>query len=98
MRIAVGVILVTGICGGYVFALPVAHHHVISKDLDRTVDQMYNSYISISNDRANDNNKVDVISQQMYLDAPTHTRRQQKTKKTYLLVKSLRQRNKRYIS
>ncbi|XP_044269275.1 uncharacterized protein LOC123014294 isoform X3 [Tribolium madens] len=75
MRIAFGVIFITGIFGGFfaenVFALPVAHHHVISKDLDRTaVDEMYKSYISISNDRGDDNDEVISRVQQVYLDSP----------------------------
>ncbi|XP_044269274.1 uncharacterized protein LOC123014294 isoform X2 [Tribolium madens] len=108
MRIAFGVIFITGIFGGFfaenVFALPVAHHHVISKDLDRTaVDEMYKSYISISNDRGDDNDEVISRVQQVYLDSPkisvSKNGKQQKTKQTaYLLVKSMSQRNKRYIS
>jgi hypothetical protein len=53
MRIAFGVIFVTGIFGGFfgdnASASPVHHHHVISKDLDdTTADKMNKPYISIS--------------------------------------------------
>nr|XP_008199226.1 PREDICTED: uncharacterized protein LOC103314591 isoform X3 [Tribolium castaneum] len=69
MRIAFGVIFVTGIFGGFfaenVFALPVARHHVITKDLD--LDEMYKSYTSISNDRDDYNDKV---TSRVYLDSP----------------------------
>ncbi|EFA01202.2 hypothetical protein TcasGA2_TC010529 [Tribolium castaneum] len=102
MRIAFGVIFVTGIFGGFfaenVFALPVARHHVITKDLD--LDEMYKSYTSISNDRDDYNDKV---TSRVYLDSPqisvSKNGKQQKTKQTaYLLVNTMSQRNKRYIS
>ncbi|XP_068905261.1 uncharacterized protein CNMa isoform X1 [Tenebrio molitor] len=110
MRIAFGVIFVTGIFGGFfgdnASASPVHHHHVISKDLDdNTVDKMNKPYISISHDRADNSDKADVITrvQKVFVDSPksnvSKNGKQQKTKQTaYLLVKTMRQRNKRYIS
>ncbi|KAJ3663795.1 hypothetical protein Zmor_008020 [Zophobas morio] len=107
MRIAVEVVFVTGIFGGffgdYIFALPV-ERHVIANGQGKSDDEMYRSYVSISNDRASNNNEVDVLSrvQQVYIDTPTTTvgknGKQPKTTKAYLLVKTLRQRNKRYVS
>ncbi|XP_068905271.1 uncharacterized protein CNMa isoform X3 [Tenebrio molitor] len=77
MRIAFGVIFVTGIFGGFfgdnASASPVHHHHVISKDLDdNTVDKMNKPYISISHDRADNSDKADVITrvQKVFVDSP----------------------------
>ncbi|XP_063925942.1 uncharacterized protein LOC135139572 isoform X2 [Zophobas morio] len=78
MRIAVEVVFVTGIFGGffgdYIFALPV-ERHVIANGQGKSDDEMYRSYVSISNDRASNNNEVDVLSrvQQVYIDTPTTT-------------------------
>jgi hypothetical protein len=64
-----------------------------------------NNIFLLQHDRADNSDKADVITrvQKVFVDSPksnvSKNGKQQKTKQTaYLLVKTMRQRNKRYIS